>query len=234
MNDERKPDVNMDALRAAARDVVAAGQEIQDKVRNLTVEALRAGSLEGERVKQVVQAVLEGAKEGAEQHGEQLKSALSRAVAGLDDALAKSASATKLAIEEAAGHIRDFSQHDIKRAMNDLEGLESTLIDVVRDAAKSSSDLVNRILNDLASHARNSGTAVGRQATESMAHLRDQWRRSGRESLLAGADAAKSASARIARAAGDFLAGLADTIEGRGKQDSQTGKPPRSDDTPGD
>ena len=219
MSESQDKKVDIEALRAAARDVVAAGKDIQQEVHKLTLTALREGGLEKERVKQIVQSVLEGAREGAERHGEHLKSALSEAVSGLDTALVKTASATKLAIEEAAGHLREFTDHDIKRALNDLEGLESTLIDVVSDVAKGSSDLAGRILQDLASHARHSGTAVGRQVQESLSHLSEQWRTTGRDSVIAGADAAKSVSVKIARAASGFLAGLADTLESLGKQD---------------
>ncbi len=223
MSDAQENKVNVESLRAAARDAVAAGKNVQDQIFKLTVDALQEGGLEKKRVKQVVQSVLEGAREGAERHGEQLKAVLSEAVTGLDSALVKTASATKLAIEEAAGHLRDYTDHDIKRALDDLEGLEETFIDVVSDVAKSSSELASRILQDLASHARNSGTAVGRQATESLSHLRAQWRRTGRDTVIAGADAAKSVSVKIARAAGGFLSGLADTLEGLGKSTKNNG-----------
>lgn len=210
-------------LHEAAKKIVEKGQDIQAEVRKLTLEALGKGNLEKERIKAVVQAVLEGARVGSQEKGEHLKSALSDAVHGLDEALVKTASATKLAIQEAAGHVKEYTQHDIKRALDDLEGLEGNFIDVIKDVASSSTELAGRILNDLASHAKNSGTAVGRKSSESLAVLRDQLTQLGKESFEAGADAAKSVSVRIARASSGFLAGLADTIEGGHRKDGVQG-----------
>ena len=220
MSDQQQTPDEYQQLHEAARKIVEESQDIQAEVRKLTLEALGKGNLEKDRIKAVVQSVLEGAQVGSQEKGENLKSALSQAVNGLDEALVKTASATKLAIQEAAGHVKEYTQHDIKRALDDLEGLETTFIDVIKDVANSSTELASRILNDLASHAKNSGTAVGKKSSESLATLRDQLKQLGKESFMAGADAAKSVSVRIARASSGFLAGLADTIEGGHRKDT--------------
>lgn len=222
MTDQQQTTDEYQKLHDAARKIVEESADIQAEVHKLTLDALGKGNLDKERIKSVVQSVLEGAQVGAESKGDQLKSALSDAVTGLDEALVKTASATKLAIQEAAGQIKDYTQHDLKRALDDLEDMEKNFIDVMKDVANSSTELAGRILNDIATHAKNSGTAVGKKSAESMATLRDQLKTLGKESFEAGADAAKSVSVRIARASSGFLAGLADTLEGSHRKDDKT------------
>lgn len=210
VNSEHKPD---EELRRAARDAATSG-DIHQRVRDLTLQALRNKTINQEEIREVIHEILTGAESGIQESGADIKAGLGEVTAGIDEALAKSATATQLAIEEALGHVREFSDHDIKRAINDIEGLESTFIDVVRDVARSSSDLAKKILDDLATHGKNSGTIVGTQAQRSLSALNSQLQQLGRDSLVKGADTAKSASVRIARAASGFLAGLADIIEG--------------------
>jgi hypothetical protein len=221
-NQQKKKD-EYQKLHEAAKKIVEESEDIQADVHKLTMEALSKGNLDKERIKSVVQSVLEGAEVGAKDKGEHLKAALSDAVKGLDEALVQTAGATKLAIQEAAGQIKDYTQTDLKQALNDLEDMEANFIDVIKEVANSSTDLASRILHDIATHAKNSGTAVGKKSAESMATLRDQLKQLSKDSFEAGAEAAKSVSIKIARASSGFLAGLADTIEGgHGKEKSES------------
>ena len=120
MSKENKQEIDTEIVKNIARTAVERSDDIRNDVRSVTLQALSDGHLDTKKINKVIHAVMEGASIGAEAKGEQAKDALTDAMSGMDDALAKSAEASKLAIEEAAGHVKDFSSHDLKRALDDL------------------------------------------------------------------------------------------------------------------
>ena len=154
MNDQTKQENLNRKAEAAARAAVEEGENIHEAVRDITLEALSDGHLDVKKMREVVQAVLQGAGIGTKKKGAQAGQSLREAMAGVDEALARSAEASKLAIEEAAGHIKDFGTQDLNRALDDLRTLEDMFLDTVRNIAKASDDTVRDSLSDLAQHAR--------------------------------------------------------------------------------
>lgn len=213
MNDSHEPGVG-ESTRKAAEDFVAAGGDIRRKVRNLTLKALQDVSLDPKQVRLIISDILHGVRSGSKAGEAETKENISAAVGGIDDALAKSATATQYAIEEALGQLKEFNDHDIKRALNDLQGLESVLLEVLEDVANNSSDLFAQLLQDLRGHLSASGSSVGQQVGDSLKSLESLIRSRGREKLIAGADMAKSAGINLAMAASGLLAGLADAAAG--------------------
>jgi hypothetical protein len=126
----------------------------------------------------------------------------------LDDALAKAAEASKLAIQEAASKVSDYSQYDFNKASDDIQQLETLFLDTVKKIAKDSNQIVADIVNDFTMHARQSGTAVGEQASIAMDALRDLPKFST-GTLISSAVAATSALAEIG---GGILAGIAESL----------------------
>ncbi|HFD38887.1 MAG TPA: hypothetical protein ENJ31_03430 [Anaerolineae bacterium] len=214
-----------ESLRDEAREAVASGEDIAAQVRDITLKALTRRRLDTEGVRQVVRAVAEGARLGAGGHGTRAKAALQDAVSGLDSALAKGAEASRLALEEASGRLEEFSRRDLKRALSDLEGLESLFVETLSEVAQGGKDVAAGILRDLADHARGSGTAVGSEALTALGSLKDKLAAGGKEGLQAGADAALDTGSRIAQVASGLLAGIAESLK-----PSRSGT--KSDDSP--
>lgn len=216
MNDQTKQENLNRKAEEAARAAVEEGENIHEAVRDITLEALSDGHLDVKKMREVVQAVLQGAGIGTKKKGAQTGQSLREAMAGVDEALAKSAEASKLAIEEAAGHIKDFGTQDLNRALDDLRTLEDMFLDTVKSIAKASDDTVRDSLNDLAQHARNSGTTVGSVAKKAVETLSRQMEQSVQESVNAGADTALNVGAQLSRAAAGFLEGIAETLKKAG------------------
>ena len=216
MNDQTKQENLNRKAEAAARAAVEEGENIHEAVRDITLKALSEGHLDVQKMREVVQAVLQGAGIGTKKKGAQAGQSLREAMAGVDEALAKSAEASKLAIEEAAGHIKDFGTQDLNRALDDLRTLEDMFLDTVKNIAKASDDTVRDSLSDLAKHARNSGTTVGSVATKAVETLSRQLEQSVHESVNAGADTALKVGAQLSRAAAGFLEGIAETLKKTG------------------
>jgi len=199
----------------ASRQAVERGENIQQQVRDITLKALSEGHLDGQRIQGVVRAVIQGATEGAEKRGGQSRQALQAAMAGVDEALAKSAEASRLAIEEAAGHLKDFGSQDLKRALDDLLALEDLFLDTVTEVARASKETLKETLDDLAQHARNSGTAVGGLASDTAEALSRGLKQTLRDTVSNGGDAVMQRAAQLSRAAAGFLEGIADSLQGK-------------------
>jgi len=192
---------------------VGAGQDIKEKVRRITVKALTEGDLDRESIRQVTEAVVKGAGLGAIDQGIATKEILDKAVSGLDEALSKAAEASKLAMKEAAGRGEEFSENELKRTLNDLQGLESLFLETLRDSANAGKAQTSAILHELADHAQYSGTAVGEQLKEGLTGLVGAASDVGKNQFESGVEAVKTTSSLFTKLAIGMLEGIADSMD---------------------
>ena len=202
--------------QTATRDSVIRGNDIHNEVRQIVVDALTNGKMEPEHIKEVLQAVVNGAFEGATESEPETKEVLKQTVAGIDDALSQIAQASSLAIEEAADNVEQFTEHDLKRALTDLNDLEKLFFDTLSDVAKGGHEVTSSTINNIVQHLQQSSTSVGRTVTETSAHLSNFLSSKGKNIQLA--DAAKTTGASVARVASGLLAGIADSLSPEEKQ----------------
>jgi hypothetical protein len=203
---------NGEVLQDEIKGAVETGSDVEETVRRITLKALTEHQLDTASVRKVASAVVKGAGMGAASHGAEAKDILAMAVSGLDEALSKAAEASKLALQEAVGRGKDFSSHDLKRALDDMQELENLFLETLRDGAKGTKDQTSAILHDLAEHAKYSGTAVGTQLKEGLTDLVDQVTGTGKASLESGAESAKTTASLLARLASGMLVGIADSL----------------------
>jgi hypothetical protein len=207
-------------VQTATEEAIIYSDNISDEVRNITIGALSRHHLDIEHIKAVINAVLAGAQDATERNSDRMKETLKEVTEGLDEALAKSAYASKLAIEETAGRIKDFTENDLKRSMDDLAGLENIFIETLDEVANNSKTMASNIYRDLAEHFKNSGTSVGQRANEEIIYLTKQLEKTRKENMAALNEATKSFAEDVARAASGFLAGIADSINESNKGDN--------------
>jgi len=212
VNTDQKNVSNNKQLQGDIEEIVQTGQDVKETVRSITIKALTNGELDIKSVRQVADAVVKGARLGVENRDLVEKDLLGEAVLGLDEALSKAAEATKLALQESIGQTEEFSSHDLKRTLNDLQGLEEMFVETLRDAAKSGEDQVSTILHDLTEHAQHSGTAVGSQVKGGLSNLVQQVGDAGKIQLESGAESIKTTGALLARITAGMLEGIADSI----------------------
>ena len=199
---------NLDELRNTVRETVENSQNVQAAVRDITLKALGEGELDRQRIKAVAEAVMQGAGEAVERESEQLKGGLGEAAAGLEQALIQAADAFRLAIEEAAGRVSEFSSNDLKRSLNDLDSLENIFVETLLRTAKSGGEVIRTIVEDLVTHTRNSGTSVGQHVARNMEELQNRLRELGADTAGAGEEAVN----RIGLIARGILAGVAESL----------------------
>lgn len=199
-------------IRDAARKAVERGADISRQMHDITLQALTEGEIKPERIREVTRSMFEGVREAAPGQPENLKAIWGETVTGIDEALRKAAEASNLAMQEAAGRLHDFSENDLKRAMDDMAQVEDMFLDTVKEFADNTSEVNRQILDDLVAHGRRSGTAVGQQTTEALERLRVQFEQASEENMKAGVKAARTAGASIAQMAAGMLAGVADAM----------------------
>ena len=161
----------------AVKDAVAAAVkseiDVHQQVKAITLKALTTRQLDMDNIKNVTEAVGQGINEGLTTEGEHAKEVFTQAATALDDALAIAAEASKLAIEEAASKVADYSQHDLNDAIKDLQDREGLFLDTLAKIAQGGNQVVADIISDFIAHAGQSGTAVGKQTLAALDALKD-------------------------------------------------------------
>lgn len=208
------------AFEADVRRAVELGHDVQEMVRQLTVQMISKHSLDIESVRQIASVALQGARDGTEkafsQSAAQLdatRTRLGQAVAGLDAGLAQVAEASKLALQEVVGRAQTFSSEDLTRARADLESLEAMFVETLQSSAAGAKDTAGKILADLAEHSRIHGSAVGRQLQETLGAITHQLGQAGRSQVEAGLHLAQAGTDLFRQIAAGALSGLADRVK---------------------
>jgi hypothetical protein len=203
-------------LEAEVCHAVERGQDVQERVRQLTLRVISARSLDIESVRQTTNAVLRGARAGvlkelrhstAQTHI--ARDHLKQAVTGLDVALAQFAEAAKLTVEEAASKAQKYSSEDLKRARADLANLDKMFLETLQSSASTAKDVAGEILHDLAAHSRTQGSAVGAQLKETLPVFMRHIGAAGRAEVGAGLHLAKNTADLMRQIAAGVLTGLA-------------------------
>lgn len=163
-------------LESDVRDAIAQGGDVKEAVRQLTLKAMNAKSLDPASLARIATAVMQGVHAGAEhkleQASEQSQAAqtqITHAVSGLDTAFAQVAEASKLALQEAAGKAQQFSHEELTKTRADLETLEELFMDILQRSASLAKGVIAETLNDLLAHAKRNGTTIGAQLQETLA-----------------------------------------------------------------
>jgi hypothetical protein len=190
------------------RETLESGIDIYERVRTITLKALTERELDTDNIKSVVEAALKGMTAGISSQYEPAKEAFKQSAGALDEALEKTAQASRLALEEAASRMSDFSQRDVNQAAEDLKSLEDIFLETMEKVARESNETVFGIARDFVSHARQNGTAVGKQtqiAFDALNNLRHR----GQEAVISSAAATTSTLAKIASG---ILSGIAESL----------------------
>lgn len=214
MNQPLTPQELTDAVSAS----VQQPGDIQSKVRELTLHALRTRRLEPEQIRAVVRAVGEGVSVGAELRVGEIRQAVAAALSGLDEALAKAAQATHLALQELFSEGRDFTEHDVKKALDDLKITEQAFMDTLVQVADAGGSRGKQELRDATEHLRRTGSDTAASVKAALSELGSRVSASVQTGKLSSKEAALAVSARLAETASGIFAGMADAFRDKGSQ----------------
>lgn len=203
-------------------------EEISERVRAITLQALADGHLNGDAIRGVLDAVVKGAQQGAANRGGDEAQALRQAMTGLDEALASAAEATQLALQEAGKRGEAFSHQVLKQTRDELSALETLFIETLGNAAHNASGIARATLQDLNDHAHSSGTAVGGRIRSALSELTQSLADTARGQVEDGARIVRNEAAVLAGLAAGLLRGIADRLH---PQTDESSKPTPPDQT---
>lgn len=216
MNDKQV--MTLEEIKAAAGRLVQAGEEVREKLRALTVQALTQRDLAEKEIREVLNAITEGVSLGASQRTEEVKAALADALHGVDDALGHAADAMQQAIHEVVSDAKEFGSNDIQQGLDDLRKLEATFLEIVGRVAESASGLVRQEMNVIAENGRRIGTDTGAKVKAVSDDLGNRVRSAAHDAADVGKQAARVIGARVADMASRKLGEIAVRLSEKAEQ----------------
>ncbi len=219
-------DMSNEQIREAASTSVAAGENIRERVRELTLQALQSRRLDFSAMREVMTSLTQGISIGAERRGKDVRQALSEAFAGMDQALSKAAQASSLALKELAARGRDFSDNELKQGLERMRQMEGDFLDSVRQVSRSASGSVKSEWQDLIAHAQRAGTDTGRVISQTARDFSARMTTTMSEGAVAGVEAARQFGERFAAAASGVLAAMSEALRPDKDKDKNENKEP--------
>jgi phosphoribosyl-ATP pyrophosphohydrolase len=209
--------VASDAQAASTTD-----EGLRERISALVMNALVERRADPAAVRNVLRSALAGIDGGLAQRGVQAGDAVREAVKGMDDAVARSVYALRMALEEAWEQGREFADTDAKDAMSSIQDLEEDLLSTLKNAADDTRGWIQGELSDLAVHLKRTGTDTGIQVRDVAQRLNNRLTSAARGS---GADAKAAVSmtrSRLNDVASGILRGLADALDARASRPDAT------------
>ncbi len=206
------PPLSADEIRKAASESVRAGVDIRARIHDVTLLALRSRRFDRHGMRDVVQAVTGGMALGAEESRADLRKSLAEAFRGMDEAITRSADASRVALRQLVVTGRDLSETDIRQALANIKRLEDDFLSTAGRAAEAASEKVRPELERLLDTARQNGTDSGRIAASTMTELTQRFSIASLEVALAGVEVVTEMGSRFAQLASGILGGIADAL----------------------
>jgi hypothetical protein len=200
-------------IRQAASASLAGGEQIRERVRELTLQALTSRKLDLPAMGEVLKSLTEGISLGAEQRGQDVKHALSEAFAGMDQAMSKAAQASSLALKELASRGREFSDSELKQGLERMRQMETGFLETVRQVSQSAGGAVKGEWQELVTHAQRAGTDTGQVIAQTTRDVSARLGATMSEGAIAGVEAARQFGERFAAMASGILAGMSEALK---------------------
>jgi hypothetical protein len=205
-------DMSNEEIREAASASMAGGENIRERVRELTLKALQSRRLDFAAMREVMTSMTQGISVGAERRGQDVRQALSEAFAGMDQAMSKAAQASSLALKELAARGREFSDNELKQGLERMRQMEGDFLDSVRQVSQSASGSVKSEWQDLIAHAQRAGTDTGRVISQTARDFSARMTATMSEGAIAGVEAARQFGERFAALTSGILAGMSEAL----------------------
>jgi hypothetical protein len=202
-------------LTSDARDAASSDAGLRERIRGLVMRALVDRQADPRAIKAVMRSALAGVDGGLSLRGEQAGEALREAVKGVDEAVARSVYAMRLALDEAWGQGRDFAEGDARETLSSLQDLEDDLLLTLKHAADDTKGWMKGEFTDLAAHLKRTGTDTGAQVRDVVERLNSRLVTAAKGSGADAMVAAHATRARLSEVASGILRGLADALDAR-------------------
>lgn len=204
---------SMEQIKDEAQGLLRNGENIRQRLYDLTVRALTQRQLAEQEIREVLGAITEGVSLGAAQRTEEVRNAIADALHGMDDALGHAAEAMQLAWGELSSHAQAFAEQDLRQGLSELRHLETLFLETVSRVAAGAGGVVREEMNALVGHARRMGTGTGERVRAVAEALANRLRATAHQAGDASKQAAREVGSRVALLASRKLTEIAQRIE---------------------
>jgi hypothetical protein len=191
--------------------------QLREAVSRTTLAALQGREMTLKNIRAVLQKVSDAAGAGAAQNpmlkGMDAGKLLDDAVAGMDDALLKAVEANRVALQRFADQGMDLGQKTLKKALDDLDKFEDTLIDAVKKSASGAGGAMAAPWNQVLDKLNAGGTLSGAQAATAAEQFATQMQGAMRSGRAAGFKAAQTLAESYTALVSGVLIGLSDAMQ---------------------
>ncbi|MHB1176277.1 MAG: DUF6781 family protein [Sulfuriferula sp.] len=217
MDEHSIPVETLETIKQGARQAGADGLDINARIHEITLRALEQRKLSSAEIKAVLASVSAGINLGLAERGGDITRSLREAINGMDQALVKFAQSTQLMIQEMLGSGREFRTGELQQSLQTLRDTERMLIDVLRHAATTSTDMLMMETNRVTSHLKASGSDAGGQARETLTLLATRLRATMHMGKISAGLAARDVTSRMALVASGLLTGAGEALRNKAK-----------------
>lgn len=223
-----KPAFDADALISMFETASARGSaKLREGVEQATLAALQGRELTMKNIRGALESVTEAVTQGASKNVAGIEPAklLDKAVAGMDDALLKAVQANRAALQQFLDQGADMREKHLKKALEDLDRFEDTLMGAVKKAAAEAGPLTapwQQMLEKMKAGGTMSGSSAA-SAAEEFARQMQEGLRGGR---AAGMRAAQAMAESYAAMASGVLVGMMSALQQQSRESAPAaGKP---------
>lgn len=210
-----KPPFDADALITMFENATAQqSQQLRQAVAQATLTALQGREMTLKNIRSALAAVTDAAGTGLAKNplGTDVAPLLDQAVAGMDDALLKAVDAHRVALQQLVAQGADLREKHLKKALDDLDRIEDTLIATVKKAAAGATTPIAGPWNEVLEKMQAGGTLSGSQASKTVEQMVEQAHAAARETRRAGMRAAQALAESYAAMVSGVLIGMSDAM----------------------
>ena len=210
-----KPPFDADALITMFENATAQqSQQLRQAVAQATLTALQGREMTLKNIRSALAAVTDAAGTGLAKNplGADVAPLLDQAVAGMDDALLKAVDANRVALQQLVAQGADLREKHLKKALDDLDRIEDTLISTVKKAAAGAATPIAGPWNEVLEKMQAGGTLSGSQASKTVEQMVEQAHAAARETRRAGMRAAQALAESYAAMVSGVLIGMSDAM----------------------
>jgi len=190
-------------------------QQLRKAVSDATMAALQGRELTLKNIRATLKSVSDAVGAGAAKNpmmDVDVESLLDTAVAGMDDALLKAVEAHRVALQQLATQGADLREKQLKKAIDDLDRFEDTMIESIRKSAGGAGEQMAAAWAPVLDKLSVGGTMSGARATNAAEQFTQQMQGALRDSRNAGLRAAQVLAESYGALVSGVLIGMAEAI----------------------
>jgi hypothetical protein len=211
--------VDQDALITMFETATAKqSAQVRKAVADATLQALQGRELTLKNIRTALKSVADAASTGAAKNmtaGLDVESLLDKAVAGMDDALLKAVEANRAALQQFASQGADLREKHLKKAIDDLEKMEDTMMATLKKTAEGASAPVAGAWGQVLEKMQAGGTLSGAQAATTVEQLTGQMQTAVRDTRAASLRAMQVMAESYSAMVSGVLIGMSDALQSK-------------------